>query len=576
MENTTFKLEVPTAATTSIISVSLQDGIYSYEDINRSIQTALVNAGAYLIDSTGNNVYYIRVGENSVYYACQVDFSPTPTSLPVGYTRPATGLYFSGGSGLPTTTLVPRLIIDNAEFGKVLGLTAGTYPSASATVASAQLSNIIPQIHPTSSYIVRCDLIKNEYVASGDIVSAFDRGDAEIGKLISYKPSQCSCSGLVALLSRYFSPESTTSVKMPLRLAYESARFAPFLTSPIVSRPPPGGASIPNDGFVKRLLSNPPTAGSDFTSSWPSVGGTAASTTISNQTSRGAFVVGAVTANAIMGTWNHMLKIKLTDLHPIFREIDLMANPQIRLHFRVNQGTSVIAVDATKGMSLTSTTLSSGNSCPVMIAASSTGNRMTSVLATYAGFSVSWGAWFYQPAGIGKQSTQLNASFALQLSASVKNAKYIAVLPFAEQTSNFATAAVQQFQSPFDSSPWTLQPGSSIRNFNVRIGSTRTFDISHDYDFHHFTNEVAKIGAINGDLTPELVNGLLDYQTWSLTNRMLIADVSRLTERGVPQSIQIQGTNAGCQGVNLLVLVISEQELTFDRLTGEVLDFTTA
>ncbi|GMF50510.1 unnamed protein product [Phytophthora fragariaefolia] len=327
-----------------------------------------------------------------------------------------------------------------------------------------------------------------------------------------------------------------------------------------------------------------------------------------------------------MGTWNHMLKIKLPDLHPIFREIDLMANPQIRLRFRVNQGTSVIAVDATKGMSLTSTTLSSGNSCPVMIAASSTGNPMASILAASAGFSVSWGAvanaleptvdgtympfttarlyvpfvhlenpqaiiskpvkkvryndcyaqWFYQRAGIGKQSTQLNASFDLQLSASVKNAKYIAVLPFAEQTINFATAAVQQFQSPFDTAPWTLQPGSSIRNFNVRIGSTQTFDISHDYDFHHFTNEVARIGAINGDLTPELVNGLLDYQTWSLTNRMLIADVSRLTERDIPQSIQIQGTNAGCQGVNLLVLVISEQELTFDRLTGEIIDYTTA
>ncbi|GMF35439.1 unnamed protein product [Phytophthora lilii] len=121
-----------------------------------------------------------------------------------------------------------------------------------------------------------------------------------------------------------------------------------------------------------------------------------------------------------------------------------------------------------------------------------------------------------------------------------------------------------------------LQPGSSIHNFNVRIGSTQVFDISHDYDFHHFTNEVAKIGAINGDLTPELVNGLLDYQTWSLSNRMLIADVSRLTEHDVPQSIQIQGTNAGCQGVNLLVLVISEQELTFDHLTGEILEYATA
>ncbi|KAG2774016.1 hypothetical protein PC129_g17903 [Phytophthora cactorum] len=389
---------------------------------------------------------------------------------------------------------------------------------------------------------------------------------------------------------------------------------------------PPGGATVANDGLVKRLLSNPPTAGADFTSSWPSIGGTVASTTIANQTARGAFVAGAATANAIMGTWNYMLKIKPVDLHPIFMELDLMANPQIHLRFRVNQGSSVVVVDSTKGMSLTSTTLASGNVCPVMVAASSTGNPMAGVLAASAGFSIAWSAvvnsleptidgtympfttarlyvpfvhlenpqaiilkpvkkvrfndcyaqLFYQRAGIGKQSTQLNTAFDLQLSASVKNAKYVVLLPFAEQTGSFASAAVQEFQSPFDSAPWTLQPGSSIRNFNVRIGSTQCFDISHDYDFHHFANEIAKIGAINGDLTPELVNGLLDYQTWSLTNRVLIADVSRLTEKDVPQAIQIQGVNAGSQGVNILVLVDSEQELSYDRLTGEVLDFTTA
>ncbi|KAG3140701.1 hypothetical protein PI126_g15857 [Phytophthora idaei] len=397
-------------------------------------------------------------------------------------------------------------------------------------------------------------------------------------------------------------------------------------TSSFATTGPSGGASIPNDGLLKRLLSNPPNAGADFSSSWPSVGGAATSTTIANQTARGAFVAGAATANAIMGTWNYLLKIKLTDLHPIFKELDLMANPQIRLRFRVKQGTSTIAVDASKGMSLTSTTLASGNTCPVMVAASSTGDPMAGVFAASAGFSISWGAvvnaleptidgtympfttarlyvpfvhlenpqviiskpvkkvryndcyaqWFYQRAGTGKQSTQLNAAFDLQLSASVKNAKYVILLPFAEQTGNFASAAVQEFQSPFDSAPWTLHPGSSIRNFNVRIGSTQVFDISHDYDFHHFHNELAKISSINGDLTPELVSGLLDYQTWSLTNRVLIADVSRLTEKDIPQAIQVRGVNAGCQGTNMLVLVVSEQELTLDRLTGEVIDFTTA
>ncbi|KAE9279062.1 hypothetical protein PF001_g24884 [Phytophthora fragariae] len=228
---------------------------------------------------------------------------------------------------------------------------------------------------------------------------------------------------------------------------------------------------------------------------------------------------------------------------------------------------------------------------------------MAGVLATSAGFSIAWGAIVnaleptidgtYMPftttrlyvpfvhlenpqAIISKPVKKLNAAFDLQLLASVKNAKYVIVLPFAVQTNNFASAAVQEFQSPFDTAPWTLQPGSSIRNFNVRIGSTQAFDISHDYDFHHFTNEIAKIGAIDGDLTPELVNGLLDYQTWSLSNRVLIADVSRLTDKVVPQAIQIQGVNAGCQGTNILVIVVSEQELTYNRLTGEVEDFTTA
>lgn len=107
--NTSFKLEVPTAATTTTLSINLADGYYSYADINRNIQTALVNAGAYLIDSTGDNVFYIQLNENQTYYSSQLDCSTTPTTLPAGFTRPASGLYSTGGSGLPTTSRVPRL-----------------------------------------------------------------------------------------------------------------------------------------------------------------------------------------------------------------------------------------------------------------------------------------------------------------------------------------------------------------------------------------------------------------------------------------------------------------------------------
>ncbi|GMF24706.1 unnamed protein product [Phytophthora lilii] len=87
-------------------------------------------------------------------------------------------------------------------------------------------------------------------------------------------------------------------------------------------------ASVANDGFVKRLLSNPPNAVADSSTSWSSTGAASANTTIANQLGRGAFVAGSGTAGAIMGTWNYMLyKIELTELHPIFKELDLMANP---------------------------------------------------------------------------------------------------------------------------------------------------------------------------------------------------------------------------------------------------------
>ncbi|GMF22348.1 unnamed protein product [Phytophthora fragariaefolia] len=126
--NNTFKIEVPTAATVLVISITLKDGIYSYTDINRMIQTALINAGAYLIDSNGNNVFFVQLIENSTYYSAQVDVNPTPTAIG-SYTMPPTGVYSSGGSGLPTTARVPRLIIDNSKFGEVIGYSSGQYPS---------------------------------------------------------------------------------------------------------------------------------------------------------------------------------------------------------------------------------------------------------------------------------------------------------------------------------------------------------------------------------------------------------------------------------------------------------------
>ncbi|GMF27797.1 unnamed protein product [Phytophthora lilii] len=189
--NTTFKIEIPTAATTSTISITLKDGIYSYTDINLMIQTALISNGAYLFNPDGNNAFCIQLIENSTYYAAQVDVSSTPTAIGT-YTRPATGLYSAGGSGLPTTARVPRLIIDNAEFGKIIGFSPGTYPSASSTTTQSFLSDITPQVNPVSAYVVRCSLVNNSFTQPPDIITVFNSQGTAGGQLINFQPNEFS------------------------------------------------------------------------------------------------------------------------------------------------------------------------------------------------------------------------------------------------------------------------------------------------------------------------------------------------------------------------------------------------
>ncbi|DBA01517.1 TPA: hypothetical protein N0F65_004867 [Lagenidium giganteum] len=140
------------------------------------------------------------------------------------------------------------------------------------------------------------------------------------------------------------------------------------------------GSSPPfNTGFINRLYNNPDqvatsTDGTTLTAANP----------YGWMTMRSGGLLAMVQQNAaaaggIAGTWYHMLNIRLIDLHPIFKEFDLIANPQIKIKLRVNQGYVDVTTGASNAMSLTSTTLTSGTTVPVMIASAATGNPMNGV-----------------------------------------------------------------------------------------------------------------------------------------------------------------------------------------------------
>ncbi|KAF0707978.1 hypothetical protein As57867_006467, partial [Aphanomyces stellatus] len=145
--NNTFSVIMPTGATTVQYDFTLANGYYSYADITNVIQLRMVQQGSYLVDATGNNVYYIKIQTNATYYSASIDVAPVPITLPPGFTRPTTGLYSSGGSGLPTTGYTPQIIMSTG-FGSLLGFNASTVPATQVTTAQSFLSTKVPQINP--------------------------------------------------------------------------------------------------------------------------------------------------------------------------------------------------------------------------------------------------------------------------------------------------------------------------------------------------------------------------------------------------------------------------------------------
>ncbi|KAF1327260.1 hypothetical protein FI667_g7764, partial [Globisporangium splendens] len=292
-----------------------------------------------------------------------------------------------------------------------------------------------------------------------------------------------------------------------------------------------GTAPPYNTGFISRLYNNPDqiatsTDGSTLAAANPYGWTTTRSGGIPSmiqQNSKGGFVNTASAAGGIAVTWYHMLNIRLVDLHPIFKELDLVANPQIKIKLGVNQGYVDVTTGASNVMSLAGTTLTSGTTVPIMIASAAAGNPMNDVPhATAGALRVAFGLLQnslttlatsgQQKAGTGVSTSQQNVAFSFQLSASLKSIKYVALMPFAETSSghcaNSSANLAQQFASPFDSAPLTCQPGSSVRNFQVQIGNESIFNKTIDYNYESFFDELSKIASVNGGLTHEISNGL--------------------------------------------------------------------
>lgn len=166
-------------------NITIPDSFMSVNDLNKNLQYFFVQNNLYTLDSLGGYVYYITLRYNTAQYSVEALFNNC--SLASGGSNP-TGMVLTGTS--------MQLIINNASFGKLLGLSLGTYPSSPASVTTVISSNIQVEGSPIQALTLTANIVNNAISNSPSSFYAFTPVNTAFGSNISVTAPElvwCDC-----------------------------------------------------------------------------------------------------------------------------------------------------------------------------------------------------------------------------------------------------------------------------------------------------------------------------------------------------------------------------------------------
>lgn len=174
-------------------TITFPNGYYSVNDMNEFVQSQLVTRGHYIKHNTdGNYLYHLEFVSNSSYYAIQMNVYAMRTT-DANYTKGTstnTDLYPIWGWPAEYTS-IQVIIPSTNKFYQLIGITAGTYPSASDENNHTYLSSITPTMDPVSSLMIQCSLInQGGFSDPSDILYSFTSGNVPFGGMIDKQISK--------------------------------------------------------------------------------------------------------------------------------------------------------------------------------------------------------------------------------------------------------------------------------------------------------------------------------------------------------------------------------------------------
>ncbi len=165
-----------------------------------------------------------------------------------------------------------------------------------------------------------------------------------------------------------------------------------------------------------------------------------------------------------------------------------------------------------------------------------------------------------------------NANFNSIISNTIINPKELVVIPQINSASN-GTAQLIPAASPFDSSPVTTCPLAQLYNYNVIVSGDNLYQQAQLYDFDSYLSEMSKGGGtLNGGQSDQLTSGLIGMREWQFGYRYYVSNLARRLQLldGVPKSIAIQGKNNTNIALDLFTFTTFSKKLHINILTGEI------
>jgi hypothetical protein len=196
LSNNTFSYNwIDNTGVPTTYTIIIPDGVYEISTLNALLQFYFIQNKHYLINASGDNVYYAEFLVNNARYAVQINTFLFPTALPAGFTAPA-GLTFPPQSFNPIITLPAQI---NQIFGYVAGFATdqnlnnafvppvSPYVSKLANGTLSYISTTAPNVQPNSSVLLNMSNIDNDYSQPTGVIYTIVPSVA-IGQVINEKP----------------------------------------------------------------------------------------------------------------------------------------------------------------------------------------------------------------------------------------------------------------------------------------------------------------------------------------------------------------------------------------------------